>query len=113
MWTEPQKLDEITFGGSVFFHGERFSVFSAFRPQEICRERQKMLIVGRRNAEIAEKCSSSVDETQKTLKNARRRPTKRWKREKVPVVGRRNAENAEKQSFVPLRRAENTENRVS
>jgi len=44
----------------------------------------------------AEKRSLSVDETRKTLKNARRRPTKCRKREKVLVVGRRNAENAEK-----------------
>ena len=63
-------------------------------------KREKVLVVGRRNAENAEKCSSSGS-------------TKRKKREKVPVVGRRNAENAEKQSFVPLRRAENAENRVS
>ena len=76
-------------------------------------KREKVLVVGRRNAEIARKRSLSVDETRKTLKNARRRLTKRRKREKVPVVGRRNAENAEKQSFVPLRRAKNAENRVS
>ena len=72
-----------------------------------------MLIVSRRNAENAEKCSSSADEMQKMQKNACRRSTKRRNREKVPVVGRRNAENAEKQSFVPLRRAENAKNRVS
>ena len=29
-------------------------------------KREKVLVVGRRNAENAEKCSSSVDETQKT-----------------------------------------------
>ena len=60
------------------------------------RNREKTLIVGRRNAENAEKCSSSADETRKTRKSACRRSTKRKKREKVPVVGRRNAENAEK-----------------
>ena len=77
------------------------------------RNREKTLIVGRRNAKNAKKCLSSVDEMQKMQKNARRRSTKRKKREKVPVVGRRNAENAEKQSFVPLRRAKSAENRVS
>ena len=77
------------------------------------RNREKTLVVGRRNAKNAKKCLSSVDEMQKMQKNARRRSTKRKKREKVPVVGRRNAEIAEKQSFVPLRRAKNAENRVS
>ena len=86
---------------------------NAHRRSTKCRKCRKMLIVGRRNAEIAEKCLSSVDETRKTLKNARRRSTKREKRRKMPVVGRRNAENAEKQFFVPLRRAKNAENRVS
>ena len=60
------------------------------------RNREKTLIVGRRNAKNAEKCLSSVDEMQKMQKNARRRSTKREKREKVLVVGRRNAKNAEK-----------------
>ena len=59
-------------------------------------KREKVLVVGRRNAEIVEKRSSSADETQKSRENAHRRSTKRKKREKVPVVGRRNAENAEK-----------------
>ena len=77
------------------------------------RNREKTLIVGRRNAKNAEKCSLSADEMQKSRKSACRRSTKCRKREKVPVVGRRNAENAEKQSFVPLRRAKNAENRVS
>ena len=43
-------------------------------------KREKVLVVGRRNAEIARKRSLSVDETRKTLKNARRRSTKRKKR---------------------------------
>ena len=42
--------------------------------------RRKTPVVGRRNAENAEKRPSSVDEMQKTLKNVRRRPTKREKR---------------------------------
>ena len=57
-----------------------------------------MPVVGRRNAENAEKRSSSVDETLKTPKNTRRRSTKCRNRRKMPVVGRRNAENAEKRS---------------
>ena len=60
------------------------------------RNREKMLIVGRRNAKNAKKCLSSVDETQKSSKNARRRLTKRRNREKTLIVGRRNAKNAEK-----------------
>lgn len=42
--------------------------------------RRKTPVVSRRNAKIAEKCLSSADEIQKTLKNARCRPTKREKR---------------------------------
>ena len=55
-----------------------------------------MPVVGRRNAENAEKRSSSVDETLKTPKNTRRRSTKCRNRRKTLVVGRRNAEIAEK-----------------
>ena len=54
-----------------------------------------MSVVGRRNAEFAKKHSSSADETRKTLKIARRRPTTDEKCEKTPVVGRRNVKNAE------------------
>ena len=43
-------------------------------------KREKVLVVGRRNAEIAKKRSLSADEMRKTLKNARRRSTKRKKR---------------------------------
>ena len=69
---------------------------NARRRSTKCENREKTLVVGRRNAEIAEKCPSSVDEMQKSLENARRRPTKCRKRKKQPVVGRRNAEIAEK-----------------
>ena len=55
-------------------------------------------VVGRRNAENAGKHSSSADETRKTMKNARRRPTKCENRRKMPVVGRRNAGFAENHS---------------
>ena len=47
------------------------------------KKREKVLIVGRRNAENAEKCSSSADETRKTRESARRRLTKRRKRRKT------------------------------
>ena len=93
--------------------GEPKNAENAHRRLTKRRNREKTLIVGRRNAKNAEKCSSSVDEMRKTPKNVRRRSTKRRNREKTLIVGRRNAENAEKQSFVPLRRAKNAENRVS
>ena len=57
-----------------------------------------MPAVGRRNAKNAEKCLSSVDEMQKSLENARHRPTKRRNRRKMLVVGRRNAGIAENHS---------------
>ena len=60
---------------------------NAHRRSTKCKKREKVPVVGRRNAKNAKKCSSSVDEMQKTRKSACRRPTKREKREKVPVVG--------------------------
>ncbi|WP_126370221.1 hypothetical protein [Segatella oris] len=59
---------------------------------------RKMLVVGRRNTEIAGKCSSSVDEMRKSRKNTRRRLTKREKQRKMLIVDRRNAKNDEKRS---------------
>ena len=53
---------------------------------------KKTPVVGRRNTEIAKKCSSSADEMQKSPGNARRRPTKRENCRETPVVGRRNVE---------------------
>ena len=82
---------------------------NARRRSTKCRKRRKTLVVGRRNAENAEKHSSSVDETLKTPKNTRRRSTKREKRRKTLVVGRRNTENAEKTPVVGRRNAENAE----
>jgi len=76
-------------------------------------KRRKMCFQPLGEPKNAEKRSSSADEMRKTLKNAHRWSTKCRNREKTLVVGRRNAENAEKQSFVPLRRAKNAENRVS
>ena len=43
----------------------------AHRRPTKCRNREKTPVVGRRNAKIAKKRPSSVDETQKTTKNAR------------------------------------------
>jgi len=49
----------------------------------------------------------------KTLKNARRRSTKRKKREKPRFVGVQSIKNGKKQPFVGVRRTENGENRLS
>ena len=90
-------------------------------------KREKVLVVGRRNAEIVEKRSSSADETQKSLKNARRRLTKRKKRRKTvfrtPTTSKKTLKTAfcrgtinkkrQKQPFVGVRRTENAKNRVS
>ena len=57
-----------------------------------------MFVVGRRNAKNAEKCSLSVDEMRKTLKNVCRRSTKCENRRKMLVVGRRNTGIAENHS---------------
>ena len=71
---------------------------NARRRSTKCENREKTPVVGRRNAENAEKCLSSIDEMRKTAQNAHRRPTKCRKRRKTPVVGRRNAGFAENHS---------------
>ena len=63
--------------------GEPKNAENAHRRLTKRRNREKTLVVGRRNAKNAEKCSSSVDETQKTRERARRRPTKGRKRRKT------------------------------
>ena len=63
--------------------GEQKNAETAHRRLTKRRNREKTLVVGRRNAKNAEKCSSSVDETQKTRERARRRPTKCRKRRKT------------------------------
>ena len=63
--------------------GEPKNAENAHRRLTKRRNREKTLVVGRRNAKNAEKCSSSVDETQKTRERARRRPTKCRKRRKT------------------------------
>ena len=72
MWTDPRKLDEITFGGSVFFTASGFQYFLYFAHGNF--------------VENGEKCSSSTDQTQKLPKNAHRRSTKREKHRKQSVA---------------------------
>ena len=64
---------------------------NAHRRSTTGRNCRKTLIVGRRQAEIAEKRSSSVDETRKTIKTTHRRSTKYRNHQKTSIVGRRNA----------------------
>ena len=59
------------------------------------RKRRKTFVARERNAEFAERRPSSADETWKTLKTTRRRPTKHEKGRKTLVVGRRNVKNTE------------------
>ena len=54
-----------------------------------------MLVVGRRNAEIAKNNLSYPYDEQKTRKTAFRRGTINKKRQKQPFVGVRRAKNAE------------------
>jgi len=68
-----------------------------------CRNREKTLIVGQRNAENAEKRSSSGDEMLKTTKNARRRATKHKKTRKTTFRTPTTSRKRKKQPFVPLR----------
>lgn len=49
----------------------RKTMKSALRRSTKCRNRRKMLVVGRRNAGFAENHSSSMDENEKEAKNAR------------------------------------------
>jgi len=51
-----------------------------------CRNRRKMLVVGRRNAGFAENHSSSMDENEKEAKNARYPWMKAKKRQKMPFI---------------------------
>ena len=48
-----------------------FGLRNGYPTPWIARNRRKMLVVGRRNAGIAENHSSSVDENEKEAKNAR------------------------------------------
>ena len=72
MWTDPRKLDEITFGVLFFFTTSGFQYFLHF--------------AHRKFVENGEKRPSSVDEMQKLRKYARRRPTKREKHRKPSVI---------------------------
>ena len=64
---------------------------NAHRRSTKCKKREKVLVVGRRNAKNAEKCPSLVDETRKI---AFRRGATDRKREKSRFVGVRRTENA-------------------
>ena len=74
---------------------------------------KKRLFNSKENQKTQKKRPSSVDETRKTLKNTRRRSTKREKRWKTLVVGRRNAKNAEKTPVIRGWNRENGENKLS
>ena len=72
-----------------------------------------MLVVGRQNAENAEKCSSSDDETQKTPKNSFSYPYDEQKTLKTAFRRGTINKKRQKQPFVGVRRAKNAENRLS
>ena len=72
-----------------------------------------MLVVGRRNAEIAEKCPSSADEMQKTPKNSLSYPYDEQKTLKTAFRRGTINKKLQKQPFVGVRRTENAKNRVS
>ena len=72
-----------------------------------------MLVVGRRNAEIAEKCPSSVDEMQKTPKNSLSYPYDEQKTLKTAFRRGTINKKRQKQPFVGVRRTKNGENRLS
>ena len=57
-------------------------------------KREKMAIVGRRNAENDKKGLSSADETKNTAKTARRRPTMSRIAHFLPVARERNAKSS-------------------
>ena len=86
---------------------------NAHRRSTKCKKREKVLIVGRRNAENAEKCSSSVDEMQKMLKNSLSYPFDEQKTLKTAFRRGTINKKRQKQSFVGVRRTENAKNRVS
>ena len=82
-----------------------------------CKKRWKMLVVGRRNTEIAGKCPSSVDETLDLPKIIRHPWMKAKKRQKIPVIRgwkRKNAEtpwkqkNSLKMAFSPYGKLKNS-----
>ena len=77
---------------------------------EKCR---KMLVVGRRNAEIARKCPSSADEMQKTPKNSLSYPYDEQKTLKTAFRRGTINKKRQKQPFVGVRRTKNGENRLS
>ena len=86
---------------------------NARRRSTKCEKRRKMFVVGRRNAEIARKRSSSVDEMQKTPKNSLSYPYDEQKTLKTAFRRGTINKKRQKQPFVGVRRTENAKNRVS
>ena len=107
--------------------GEPKNAENAHRRLTKRRNREKTLIVGRRNAKNAEKCPSSADEMQKTPKKCLSSADEMQKTPKnslsypsdeqktLKTAFRRGTINKkrQKQPFVGVRRTENGENRLS
>ena len=66
-----------------------------------------MLVVGRRNTEIAGKCPSSVDETLDLPKIIRHPWMKAKKRQKIPVIRGWKQKNSLKMAFSPYEKRKN------
>ena len=76
-------------------------------------KREKVLVVGRRNAKNVRKCPSSADEMQKTPKNSLSYPYDGQKTRKTAFLRGTINKKRQKQPFVGVRRAKNDENRLS
>ena len=76
-------------------------------------KREKVLVVGRRNAENVRKCPSSADEMQKTPKNSLSYPYDEQKTRKTAFRRGTINKKRQKQPFVGVRRTKNGENRLS
>ena len=76
-------------------------------------KREKVLVVGRRNAKNVRKCPSSADEMQKTPKNSLSYPYDEQKTRKTAFRRGTINKKRQKQPFVGVRRTENAKNRVS
>jgi len=78
-----------------------------------CRNREKTLIVGRRNAENDEKCPSSGDETQKNAKNNLSYPYDEQKTQKTTFRTPTMSRKREKPRFVGVQSIKNGKNSLS
>ena len=77
------------------------------------RNREKTLVVGRRNAENAEKCPSSADETQKNAKNNLSYPYDEQKSRKTTFRTPTMSRKREKPRFVGVQSIKNGKNSLS